>query len=312
MAGLLLSINTSDGGVPKRPRHEAFVAESGITGDRQRDRRHHGGPERAVCLYAYELIRQLQQEGHDVSVGLLGENLTVLGLDWRTLTPGTGVDVGGVRLRLTSFAVPCRNLASSFDGARVDRISQKQNPGWSRVYARVERPGPVHLGDPVRLADDTEASPAVTTRRLVRREGRIRLPAPVATTFPLFTPDGERLWVPGFDPAFLHPASGEQGPGAIFTTNHDGEDTLWMVLRLSPADGIAEYARVTPGSRRGVVRVRLEPEDGATAATIAYELESLSEAGDTALDALTDAAYRSMLQDWEARVTAVVTNDAFE
>jgi MOSC domain-containing protein YiiM len=47
--GLLIAINTSDGGVPKRPRAEAFVGANGIDGDRQRDLRHHGGPHRAVC-----------------------------------------------------------------------------------------------------------------------------------------------------------------------------------------------------------------------------------------------------------------------
>ena len=118
----------------------------------------------------------------------------------------------------------------------------------------------------------------------MRRSGTLRVAAPLAQAFPFFTPDGERLWVPGFDPQYLHPLSGEQGVGAIFTTAHGGEDTLWMVLRFSPSEGVAEYARVTPGSRGGTVQVALEPVDAATTqATITYDLTSTSEAGDEKL-----------------------------
>ena len=163
--GVLVSINASGGGVPKLPRHRAAVTAGGVEGDRQRDLRFHGGPDRAVCLYSFDRIRALQDEGHQVSVGLLGENLTVMGLDWRLWTPGTRVQVGGVRLLLTAFAVPCRNLSPYFDAGKIFRISQKVHPGWSRVYARVEQPGTVQIGDPVRLVEDEDAPAADLGRR---------------------------------------------------------------------------------------------------------------------------------------------------
>ena len=118
-----------------------------------------------------------------------------------------------------------------------------------------------------------------------------------------FTPDGERLWVPGFDPEYLHPLSGEQGPGAIFTTTHGGESTLWMVLRFSQDEGVAEYARVTPGSRRGIVRVALEATGPASSrARVSYDLTGLSEAGNGVLASMTEAAYVEMLADWQHRI----------
>lgn len=309
--GLLLSINTSDGGVPKLPRALALVTAAGVEGDRQRDLRHHGGPDRAVCLYSFDRIRELRREGHPVSVGLLGENLTLLDVDWERLAPGMGVRVGEVRLTLTDFAVPCRNLSAYFEGARIGRVSQKRHPGWSRVYARVDLPGTVWIGDPVRIVDasrqsshlfDTDAPPELV-RAGVRRSGTLRVAAPFEQAFFFFTPDGERLWVPDFDPAYLHPLSENQEAGAIFSTRHGGEDTLWMVLRFSPREGVAEYARATPGSRRGTVHVRLEPIDGnATQATVTYDLVSTSAAGDAVLGALTEVAYAAMLTDWERRI----------
>ena len=313
--GILVSVNTSRGGVPKLPRYEALVTTEGLEGDRQRNLKHHGGSDRAVCLYSFDRIRELQKEGHTVSVGLMGENLTIMGLDWRRLTPGTRVQIGEVVLALTAFTVPCKNLTSYFEGGEIFRVSQKVHPGWSRIYARVEQPGMARLGDPVAILENGApvAVSANPERAHVRRSGSLRVAAPLERAFPYFTPDGERLYVPGFDPHYLHPLTGEQGEGAIFTTDHNGEDTLWMVLHFSPADGQAEYARVTPGSRRGSVSVSLQRlDESTTQATISYDLTSTSEAGDQKLAAFTDQAFAAMLAEWEAKIDQLLRDDSFE
>ncbi|PYM54959.1 MAG: MOSC domain-containing protein, partial [Candidatus Rokuibacteriota bacterium] len=54
MAGRIAQVNVSPGGVPKRPVPEARVTPLGIEGDGHRDRERHGGPERALCLFALE------------------------------------------------------------------------------------------------------------------------------------------------------------------------------------------------------------------------------------------------------------------
>src|SRR5690349_4183315 len=73
------SLNVSNGGVPKLPVPSCDVRPSGIAGDRQRDHRYHGGPQRAVSLYSLELLEALRAEGHPVAPGALGENLTLAG-----------------------------------------------------------------------------------------------------------------------------------------------------------------------------------------------------------------------------------------
>lgn len=148
----LASIQLSDGGVPKRPVPEAEVGAGGLSGDRQRDLRYHGGPDRAVCLFAAERLAALAAEGHPVRPGDAGENLTVAGLDWAAVVPGVELAVGPVRLLVTDYAAPCSKLVPYFAGGAFRRISQKVHPGWSRVYARVLRGGRVRAGDPVALA----------------------------------------------------------------------------------------------------------------------------------------------------------------
>ncbi|MEX2662225.1 MAG: MOSC domain-containing protein [Vicinamibacterales bacterium] len=149
--GILHSINVSDGGVPKLPRDWARVNTSGVDGDRQEDRRFHGGPDRAVCLYSLELIEALQGEGHPIVPGSIGENLTLHGLDWTEVRPEARLEIGEVVLEVTRATSPCHKIAAAFSDGDFTRVSQKAHPGWSRFYARVLREGLVTAGDRVVL-----------------------------------------------------------------------------------------------------------------------------------------------------------------
>jgi len=151
--GSVVSINTSDGGVPKLPIQEGRIGMNGIGGDRQRDRHFHGGPTRAVCLYSLEIIQALQAEGHSIDVGSTGENLTLSGLDWGLMVPGCRVRAGTALLELTNYAHPCSNLIPYFRDRNVRRISQTIHPGWSRLYARVLEEGIVRPGDSAQIVD---------------------------------------------------------------------------------------------------------------------------------------------------------------
>jgi MOSC domain-containing protein YiiM len=151
-SGRIVQISVSPGGVPKRPVESADVTAGGVAGDAQRDLEHHGGPDRALCLFPMELIRTLQAEGHPIAPGQIGENLTVEGLDWDTVAPGVRLLLGeDVLVEVTRYTSPCGNIRAAFTGGNYARVSQKRHPGASRVYARVLRAGAIRRGDPVRL-----------------------------------------------------------------------------------------------------------------------------------------------------------------
>ena len=152
MPGRLESINSSRGGVPKASLFEALVTEDGLDGDRQRDRRIHGGSDRALVLFSLDVIRALQREGHPIAAGTTGENLTVSGLDWTAVVPGTEVHIGDVRLHITKYTTPCEIISPSFLGHDFTRISQTLHAGCSRVCARVLAGGVIRVGDPVTIA----------------------------------------------------------------------------------------------------------------------------------------------------------------
>jgi MOSC domain-containing protein YiiM len=138
--------------VPKLGVHQAEVVALGLAGDRHNDMQHHGGPDRAVCLYSLERILALQAEGHPVYPGAMGENLTLAGLDWSQVAPGLRLRLGGeVQVEVTGFTTPCDNLVKSFKGGNFNRVHQNKHPGWSRVYARVLQGGSIRIGDGVEV-----------------------------------------------------------------------------------------------------------------------------------------------------------------
>lgn len=150
-------ISVSDGGVPKMPILEARITTAGVEGDRQRNRKVHGGADRAVCLYSLEVIERLQDEGHSIEPGSAGENLTLAGMEWDNMIPGLVLTIGPhVRLEIKSYTAPCDLNARWFLEGDFSRISHKKNPGCSRVYAKVLEGGIVRPGDVVTIREKSK------------------------------------------------------------------------------------------------------------------------------------------------------------
>src|SRR5207244_4281869 len=119
---------------------EALVTRLGIEGDAVANRRVHGGPDRALCLYSLERIDALRAEGHGIFPGAIGENVTIERVPWERVVPGVRLALGECVAEVTTFATPCSTTAP-FVGGDLRRYHQEHAPGWSRVYARVAREG---------------------------------------------------------------------------------------------------------------------------------------------------------------------------
>ena len=156
-AGRIASLNVSPGGVPKLPVSEARLGVTGLSGDRQRNRRIHGGPMRALCLYSLECIAALRREGHPIVPGSAGDNVTLEGIDWARMVPGVRLALGDAEIEITAFTEPCRVIRHSFSDEDPWRIGQDAHPGWSRVYARVRAEGSLRVGDDARILSEPPA-----------------------------------------------------------------------------------------------------------------------------------------------------------
>jgi hypothetical protein len=145
-AGSVTACWVSDGGVPKTGVDRVVITAAGVEGDRQKDRRHHGRPFQAVCLWSSEVIERFRGDGHPLAPGLAGENLTLSGLDWAAVRPGAHLRVGDSVLEVSSHAVPCKKNRDWFLDGRFDLMHHKHGP-VSRMYATVLEPGTVRPGD---------------------------------------------------------------------------------------------------------------------------------------------------------------------
>lgn len=153
--GVVASLNTGSGGVPKRAVDRVEVDFSGLVGDVQATRKHHGRPFQAVSLWSAEVIDALNAEGHSLQPGAAGENITVSGVQWSDVRPGTRLRIGDVVCDVSSYAVPCKQLAHLFvdrDFGRIHHRRDRENgEATCRVYATVITPGTIRTGDSVAL-----------------------------------------------------------------------------------------------------------------------------------------------------------------
>ena len=147
--GSVTGLHVSDGGVPKRAVDEIEVGWSGVRGDRQATRVHHGRPWQALCIWNDESIDALRADGHPIDRGLAGENITVSGLPWWEVRAGVDLRIGSVRCTVSAFALPCSKNAQWFVDGRFQAMHH--DTGRSRVYATVTEPGVVRIGDSVVL-----------------------------------------------------------------------------------------------------------------------------------------------------------------
>ena len=168
VTGRIHQLSMGNGGVPKFSVAEARVGPLGLEGDVQAERRIHGGPDKALCLYALECIEAFRAEGHSIGPGSAGENVTLAGIPWGRVTPGAQLELGReVRIVVTEYAMPCLKNARWFADGDFQRMNPHANPGHSRVYARVLRGGRLIPGDRAVLCAETQDE----------RADRLRVPA---------------------------------------------------------------------------------------------------------------------------------------
>lgn len=148
--GQLVGLHVNpNGGVPKLAVNSLEVNKNGCVGDKQNNRKHHGGPQKAVCLFCHELLEHLSNEGHPIFPGSTGENVLISGLNPETLGPGVVLEIGDVVLEITEDAHPCKKIESSFTDGLFSLLSHKQHPYNTRWYAKVLREGHMSNGDEV-------------------------------------------------------------------------------------------------------------------------------------------------------------------
>lgn len=132
------------------------VRPLGLHADVQADRKHHGGEDQAVYVYADEDAAYFaEQLDRPVPPGLFGENLRTTGVDVTGLVIGERLRLGDtLELEVTIPRIPCGTFARRMKVDKwVKRFAEEGRPG---AYLRVRRSGSVAAGDAVTVLERPE------------------------------------------------------------------------------------------------------------------------------------------------------------
>lgn len=159
--------------IAKRPAAgPVALGPEGLAGDEQADRRHHGGPDKAVCVYPSEHYeRWMARLGRALPAAAFGENLSTRGLLEDEVRIGAVWRLGGAVVQVSQPRIPCRKLAARLgeDGVQAE-VQRSGLTGW---YLRVLEPGAVAAGAAVEVLEPAEAGASVRelNRLLFRDRG---------------------------------------------------------------------------------------------------------------------------------------------
>jgi hypothetical protein len=130
--------------------------------------------------------------------------------------------------------------------------------------------------------------------------GNFNAAGSVDVVFPLFSPLGEKSWVPQWDPELLHPAGATWEQGLVFRTNEESGDAIWVVSRLERSDHQVEYYRVECSRYVARIEVRCRAFSAAeTEVQTAYEFIGLSEEGNRQIASMTHDDYKKKMIRWQ-------------
>lgn len=141
----------------------------------------------------------------------------------------------------------------------------------------------------------------------VEHTADFKLSQPVEQVFPLFTPEGEKLWAPGWDYINILETT-EISEDYVFLTaahNHASTHAIWLVKRYLPERWRVEYYRVEPGDKVGAVSVKCEQnQDLSTRVEVTYKYTPLSEKGQVFVENFTAEQYAQFIAGWQTQLEA--------
>lgn len=105
---------------------------------------------------------------------------------------------------------------------------------------------------------------------------------PVDIVFPLFSAEGEKLWVPGWNYENVMGSTDLHEDYVFLTQAHDhaSAETIWLVKRYNPAEYFVQFYKVEPDDKIGIISVRCcQIDDAATEVEFVYQYIAIGEKG---------------------------------
>lgn len=137
----------------------------------------------------------------------------------------------------------------------------------------------------------------------IHRSGGFELECNVDVAFPLFSPEGEREWVKGWDPEAVFPKTIAFARDTVFRTGEGNDAAVWTILDVDGEAHRAEYLRTATGSHTARILVQVESVGSERSrVTVDYVVTAFGNEADRILDSFSEEAYAARMRDWRERI----------
>jgi len=129
---------------------------------------------------------------------------------------------------------------------------------------------------------------------------------PIADIFPLFSPEGEKHWVPGWDYENVMGTTELSDDYVFLTKTHDHgtSDAIWIVKKYDPKLHFVQFYKIEPGEKIGVVTVKCtELEASKTMIRVTYKYLALSKGGEEFITVFNESTYEKFIDEWQKFLT---------
>ena len=140
----------------------------------------------------------------------------------------------------------------------------------------------------------------------ISRTQIFEMQVPVAELFPLFSPEGEKSWVPGWAYENVMGTCELSEDYVFLTKKHDHEtaNAIWIVKKYDPRSHFVQYYKIEPEFKIGVVTVTcVELGAARTEVQVTYKYMALSEDGEKFISEFSESVYERFIGDWRKLLT---------
>ena len=136
----------------------------------------------------------------------------------------------------------------------------------------------------------------------VKHSKTFRISRPAGILFPLFSAEGEKLWVPGWDYDNIMGSTDLHEDYIFLTASHDhaSAGAIWLVKRYDPDAYFVQFYKIEPEDKVGVITVHcVELEKNLTEVAVTYQYTGLSDRGNQFVASFDSSAYEDFINEWE-------------
>jgi len=136
----------------------------------------------------------------------------------------------------------------------------------------------------------------------VRHIDEFQIDQPIDVLFPLFSAEGEKYWVPGWDYKNIMGTTELREDYVFVTENHDhaASDAIWLVKRYDPDSYHIEFYKVEPEEKVGIITVKCDViSQSKTNVSVTYDYIALSEKGTEFITSFTKEEYKKFIGEWK-------------